>query len=204
MEIIDITVPLRAGMVVYEGDPEVQLERVHSIEAGDIANNSRLDFGVHSGTHIDAPVHFIPGAPAAEELPLEPLLGPACVVDATAVDGNLDADALRTLDLPRTERILFKTRNSRLWELDRFSPDFVHLTESGAEELVDRGVRLVGLDYLSIGDPDAHRALLGAHVVAVEGLDLRDVEPGEYELVCLPLKVVGSDGAPARAILLRD
>src|SRR5215211_3519114 len=117
MEIIDITVPLRAGMVVYEGDPEVQLERVHSIEAGDVANNSRLDFGVHSGTHIDAPVHFIPGAPAAEELPLEPLLGPACVVDATAVDGNLDADALRTLDLPRTPTALRRGPSSCVTDL---------------------------------------------------------------------------------------
>jgi arylformamidase len=204
MEIIDITVPLSDGMVVYDGDPEVHLERVHSIEDGAVANNSRLDFGVHSGTHIDAPVHFIPGAPAAEDLPLEPLLGPVRVVDATGIEGNLDAEALRSLDVPRAERILFKTRNSRLWKLDHFSPEFVHLTGSGAEELVERGVRLVGLDYLSIGDPDAHRALLGARVIAVEGLDLAGVDAGEYELVCLPLKIVGSDGAPARALLIRD
>jgi len=204
MELIDITVPLRDGMVVYDGDPEVRLERVHSIEHGDVANNSRLDFGVHSGTHIDAPVHFIPGAPAAEDLPLEPLMGAAWVVDATGVEGSLDAEALGGLDLPRAERILFKTRNSRLWELDHFSHEFVHLTGSGADELIGRGVRLVGLDYLSIGDPDAHRVLLGARVVALEGLDLSRVEPGEYELVCLPLKIVGSDGAPARAILIRD
>ncbi len=204
MEIIDITVPLSDGMVVYEGDPEVHLEQVHSIEEGAVANNSRIDFGVHSGTHIDAPVHFIPGAPAAEDLPLEPLLGPVWVVDATGIDGNLDAEALRSLDVPRAKRILFKTRNSRLWQLDHFSHEFVHLTGSGAEKLVERGVRLVGLDYLSIGDPDAHRALLGARVIAVEGLDLADVDPGEYELVCLPLKIVGSDGAPARALLIRD
>jgi arylformamidase len=204
VEVYDITVPLRDGMVVYKGDPPVRLERVYSIEHGDLANNSRLELGVHSGTHIDAPVHFIPGAPAAEDLPLEPLMGPAWVVDATGVERNLDAEALRTLDLPDVERILFKTRNSRLWELDHFVEEFVYLTGSGAEELVERGVRLVGIDYLSIGDPDAHRALLRARVIAVEGLDLAGVEPGAYELVCLPLKIVGSDGAPARALLIRD
>ena len=204
MEIIDITVPLRDGMVVYEGDPEVHLERVHSIERGDLANNSRLELGVHSGTHVDAPVHFAPGGPAAEELPLDVLLGPVSVVDATSVDGDLDAGALGSLDVPAGDRLLFKTRNSALWQLDHFSQDFVRLDGSGAQQLVDRGVRLVGIDYLSIGDPDAHRILLGARVVAIEGLDLSPVEPGEYQLACLPLKLVGSDGAPARAVLLRE
>jgi arylformamidase len=204
MEIYDITVPIREGMVVYEGDPEVRLERVHAIERGDVANNSRLDFGVHTGTHVDAPVHFIDGAPAADELPLERLLGPAQVVDATAVEDELDADALLALELPPVERILFKTRNSRLWQLEEFTYDFVSLTGSGAELLVERGVLLVGLDYLSIGDADAHRVLLGAGVVAVEGVDLAHVDAGEYRLVCLPLRLVGSDGAPARAILVRE
>jgi arylformamidase len=204
MEIYDITVPIREGMVGYEGDPEVRLERVHAIERGDVANNSRLDFGVHTGTHVDAPVHFIDGAPAADELPLERLLGPAQVVDATAVEDELDADALLALELPPVERILFKTRNSRLWQLEEFTYDFVSLTGSGAELLVERGVLLVGLDYLSIGDADAHRVLLGAGVVAVEGLDLAHVDAGEYRLVCLPLRLVGSDGAPARAILVRE
>ena len=205
MELIDITVPIRDGMVVYDGDPPVHLERVKSIAAGDVANLSRLDFGVHSGTHIDAPIHFIDGGAAAETLPLERLLGAAHVIDATAVEGVLDESALARLELPAgIERVLFKTRNSRLWERDEFSHEFVHLTGSGARYLVDRGVRLVGLDYLSIGDPDAHRALLGAGVVAVEGLDLRQVEPGSYRLVCLPLKIVGSDGAPARAVLMKE
>jgi arylformamidase len=204
MEIHDITVPLRNGMVVYDGDPEVRLERVHSLEQGDVANNSRLDFGVHSGTHIDAPVHFIDGAPGAEEIPLEPLIGPVSVVDATAVERHLDAETLIALGLPEADRVLFKTRNSQLWAVERFARDFVHLTGSGAEYLVARGTRLVGLDYLSIGDADAHRTLLGARVVAVEGLDLSRVEAGEYQLVCLPLKIVGSDGAPARAILVRE
>jgi arylformamidase len=205
MELIDITVPIRDGMFVYDGDPTVTLTRVKSIEAGEVANISRLDFGVHSGTHIDAPLHFIEGAPAAEKLPLEPLLGEAHVVDATGVRGVLDAAALRGLELPDgAERLLFKTPNSELWERGAFSHDFVHLTGDGAQLLLDRGVRLVGLDYLSVGDPDAHRVLLGAGVVAMEGLDLRAVEPGSYRLVCLPLKIVGSDGAPARAVLVKE
>lgn len=205
MKILDVTVPIRNGMVVYEGDPEVHLERFSAIAEGAVANLSRLDFGVHSGTHIDAPVHFIEGAPAAESLPLEWLMGPAHVVDATAVEGFLDDAALRGLDLPEGERrLLFKTPNSSLWERDEFVHEFVQLTGNGADYLVDRGVRLVGVDYLSVGDPDAHRSLLRAGVVAVEGLDLREVEPGPYRLVCLPLKIVGSDGAPARALLVQD
>jgi arylformamidase len=204
MELLDITVPIREGMVTYPGDPTVKLERVSAIAEGAVANLSRLDFGVHSGTHIDAPVHFADGAPAAESLPLDVLVGPAAVVDATAVEGMLDRAALESLDLPADEtRLLFKTRNSRLWESSDFAEDFVHLTGDGADLLVERGVRLVGLDYLSVGDPDAHRALLGAGVVAVEGLDLREAEPGPYDLLCLPLKIVGSDGAPARAVLVR-
>jgi arylformamidase len=203
MELLDITVPIREGMVTYPGDPTVHLERVSAISEGAVANLSRLDFGVHSGTHIDAPVHFTDGAPAAETLPLDVLVGPAAVVDATSVEGPLDRAALETLDLPDATRLLFKTTNSLLWGSDDFADDFVHLTGDGAELLVERDVRLVGLDYLSVGDPDAHRALLGAGVVAVEGLDLREAEPGAYDLLCLPLKIVGSDGAPARAVLVR-
>src|SRR6266508_571145 len=187
MEIFDISVAIRPGMVTYPGDPIVRLERVRALEDGAAANISRLDFGVHTGTHVDAPSHFIDGAPAAETLPLHVLVGPVRVVDATGV----------------AERVLFKTRNSALWEQDSFVDDFVSLTGDGAQALIDRGVRLVGIDYLSLGDEDAHRALLGAGIVAVEGLDLRGVDPGEYQLVCAPLKLVGSDGAPDRALLFR-
>jgi arylformamidase len=189
-------------MVVYPGDPQVRLQLVSSIRAGALANVSRLDFGVHSGTHVDAPIHFIDGAPAAETLPLEVLVGPARVIDATGVD-QLDAEALDGLEL-EGERLLFKTRNSELWARDAFAEDFVSFTESGARRLVERGVRLVGIDYLSIGDEGPHGVLLAARVVPIEGLDLRGVEPGEYRLVCAPLKLVGSDGAPARVLLLRD
>jgi len=199
-EIIDISVAVRPGMVTYPGDPTVSLERVVSIAEGGVCNLSRLDFGVHSGTHVDAPVHFIDGAPAAEALSLDVLIGPARVLDLTGAE-TLDAAAFEGVEL--VERVLLKTRNSELWALDSFSDDHVGLTESGAERLVAGGVRLVGIDYLTIGDEDAHHVLLGAGVVALESLDLRGVEPGDYELVCAPLKLVGSDGAPARALLRR-
>ena len=199
-EIIDISVGVQPGMIIYPGDPAVSLERVVSIADGAVCNVSRLDFGVHSGTHVDAPVHFIEGAPAAESLPLDVLIGPAEVVDLTATQ-RLDAESLGGLELG--ERVLLKTRNSELWALDSFSGDHVALTESGAKALVAAGVRLVGIDYLTIGDEDAHQVLLGAGVVAIESLDLRGVEPGEYELICAPLKLVGSDGAPARVLLRR-
>jgi arylformamidase len=200
VEIIDVSVPVRPGMAVYPGDPQVTLERVASLAGGDIANISRLALGVHTGTHVDAPVHFIDGAPAVEALPLDVLLGPARVVDLTSAD-RLDAAAFNGVDLP--ERVLLKTRNSELWKLDSFAEDFLSLTADAARVLVDAGVRLVGIDYLSIGDEAAHGVLLAADVVPIEGLDLRGVEPGEYELVCAPLKLVGSDGAPARVLLRR-
>jgi arylformamidase len=205
VEIIDVTVPIRPGMIVYEGDPEVHLERALSIAEGASANVSRLDFGLHTGTHIDAPVHFIEDAAGAEALPLDVLVGDAHVVDATGSEGALDEPTVRELALPeRAERLIFKTQNSRLWDLNEFSHDFVRLTGDGARYLVERRARLVGIDYLSIGDEEAHVELLRAGVVPLEGLDLRRVEPGPYRLVCLPLPIVGADGAPARAVLIRD
>jgi len=198
VEIIDITVPISPGMIVYEGDPEVHLERALSIAQGATANVSRLDFGLHTGTHIE-------DAAGAEALPLDVLIGEADVVDATAIEGSLDEPALKELALPEdVQRLIFKTQNSTLWDLEEFSHDFVRLTGDGARHLVGRGVRLVGIDYLSIGDEEAHVELLRAGVVPLEGLDLRRVEPGPYRLVCLPLRIVGADGAPARVLLLRD
>jgi arylformamidase len=209
MQIIDISVPVRPGMIVYEGDPDVHLERVKAIASGASANVSRLDFGVHTGTHIDAPVHFIDGARATETVPLEALIGPAHVVDATGQRSHIDASALGRLAIPDgAERVIFKTTNSRLWDLDRFSADFLALTEDAAQALAARGMKLVGIDYLSIGPKGhgvaTHVALLRAGIIILEGLDLRQVEPGPYQLVCLPLLLVGSDGAPARAVLIRE
>ena len=205
MEIFDISVPIRDGMLHYAGNPPVHVTRVSSIERGDPANVSELDMGAHSGTHVDAIDHFIEGGPGAEALPLNVLIGPAEVVDATRANVALDLVTLRDLELPPrgSERILFKTRNSQLWSRDDFTRDFVRLDVEAAAFLVERGAKLLGIDYLSIGDAEAHRTLLSAGIVCVEGLDLRGIEPGSYELVCLPLKLVGSDGAPARAVLIR-
>ncbi len=202
MTLIDVTVPIRNGMPVYDGNPGVHLERASSIADGDPVNISRLDFGVHTGTHVDAPVHFIEEGAGAESIDPAVLIGEAHVVDATALHEDIDAQALETLALAvGAERLIFKTSNSELWNLDSFTRDFIRFVESGARVLVDAGVRLVGIDYLSIGDADAHRVFLGNGVVPLEGLDLRRVEPGPYGLHCLPLKIVGSDGAPARVLL---
>jgi arylformamidase len=198
VEIFDISVPLHEGMVTYPGDPVVRLELAKSIASGDVVNLTRMDLGLHSGSHVDAPVHFLDGAAGIESVPLDVLVGPCEVVEAP----DLTRDSV--LRAPEgAERVLFKTPNSELWALDEFAENFLSLDGDAASALVERGVRLVGVDYLSVGDEAAHHALLGAGVVPVEGLDLRGVEPGPYELVCLPLRVVGADGAPARAILIR-
>lgn len=208
MELFDISAPIRSEMAVYEGDPDVRIERTATIAGGALCNVSRLDFGVHTGTHVDAPVHFIDGAAGVEAISLDALIGPAFVVDATAVRGDIDERALRAFAVPSgVTRLIFKTTNSRLWEREAFSPEFIGLTADAARVLVERGVRAVGIDYLSIApktDPaPTHIELLRAGVAIIEGLDLRRVAPGAYELICLPLLIPGSDGAPARAILIR-
>jgi arylformamidase len=204
MEILDVSIPIRTRMPIWPGNAGVAVRHVEAIADGAVANVSAVDLGAHTGTHVDAPNHFLEGEPGVDTVALEPLIGDAVVVDATAVQKTVDAAAVAALGVPAgTERVLLKTRNSQLWERDEFSDDFVALDESGARALIDLGVRLVGIDYLSIGDPGAHRALLGARTAVVEGLDLRAVAPGPYRLVCLPLKLVGSDGGPARAVLLR-
>jgi arylformamidase len=198
VEIIDISVPIKTGMVTYPGDPEALLERVESMADGASANVSRLDLGVHTGTHVDAPVHFFEGATGTDQLPLDVLNGQCEVVAAARLD------ELAVESVPEgAERVLFKTPNSELWALDAFPDEFERFDGAGASALVGRGLKLVGVDFLSVGDHPAHRTLLGAGVVVVEGLDLRGVEPGRYELHCLPLRLIGSDGAPTRAILIR-
>jgi arylformamidase len=199
---IDVTVPIRPGMPVYPGDPGVDLALARSIDRGDPANVTRLDIGAHTGTHVDAPCHFIPGAPGASELSLGRFLGRCVVADATDAEGPIGADAIDALALPLlTERLLLKTRNSQLWARDGFAEGFVRLDSGGAAAVVERGIRVVGIDYLSIGDRPAHLALLERDIGIIEGLDLRAVEPGPYYLACLPLKLAGADGAPARALL---
>jgi arylformamidase len=204
---IDVSVPLRPGIAIFEGDPTFHLERAFSIAGGALCNVSRLDMGVHTGTHLDAPIHFIDGAPASESIPLEAGIGRAWIVDATAVRGaTLGIDDLAGLEIPdRETRLLFKTRNSELWGVPQFSTAFVGLDGPAAEALAARGIRLVGIDYLSVaplGDPvDTHRALLGAGIAILEGIDLRTVDPGPVELLCLPIRLVGSDGVPARVLV---
>jgi arylformamidase len=203
---IDVTLPLTPSLPTWPGDPRFQLRRLQSIAEGSAANVSELQCSVHTGTHVDAPLHFIDGAPAVDRLPLEVLVGPCTVVGAEAVEG-----VLRPVDLPPAldaERVLFRTRNSRRWADTEagFARDYVAVGEALAEELVRRGTRLVGVDYLSVErfdshDHAVHRTLLGAGIVIVEGLDLSAAEPGAYELCCLPLKLVGSDGSPARVLI---
>jgi arylformamidase len=203
VEIFDVSVPIRPGMVVWPGDPEVRMELAGAIADGAEANVTRLALSAHAGTHVDAPVHFLEGAGATDKLPLEALVGPCVVVDATAARGDLGPEALDGV-AGGVERVLFKTRNSELWAREGFVEDAVELGEAAAREVVRRGIRLVGIDYLSIGGAEVHRTLLRAGTVPLESLDLRGVEPGEYRLVCLPLRLVGADGAPARAILVRE
>jgi arylformamidase len=196
---IDISVPLREGMVTYPGDPILKMERAASIAGGDPVNLTRMDFGLHSGTHVDAPVHFIDGASGVDSIPLDAFVGPCEVVEVPDLSRESVAQAPEG-----AERVLFKTPNSELWAREEFAEDFARLDGEAAALLVERGLRLVGVDYLSVGDEAAHLALLEAGVAPVEGLDLRNAEPGSYRLMCLPLRIVGSDGAPARAVLIRD
>jgi arylformamidase len=209
LKLIDISVPIRSGMIVFEGDPAVRVERVQTIAAGAICDLTHLDLGAHTGTHVDAPAHFIDGAPGVDALDPGALIGAAHVVDATRIDRHIDATLLASLDVPPdAERVLFKTPNSRLWRGPAFSREFFGIAPDAARGLAARGVRLVGIDYLSVapfGDPaPTHRALLEAGAVILEGLDLSAVEPGEWQLICLPLLIPGADGAPARAFLSRD
>jgi arylformamidase len=208
MTIYDVSVSISESLPVWPGDPPVHISHSSHLDRGDEATVSRLDFGAHTGTHVDAPAHFVAGGMGVDRLDLNLLVGPAWVVHALEAD-TLSADLLESLDIPPgTERVLFRTRNSALWARPSgaFDEDFVAITEDGARWLVARGLRLVGVDYLSVApfcDPvPTHQILLRAGVIVVEGLDLGQVAPGRYQFVCLPLKLAGADGAPARAILL--
>jgi arylformamidase len=208
----DVTVPLRPGMPTWPGEPDPRLERTKAMSRGDRFDLSNLFLGSHTGTHLDAPAHFIPGGATMESLPLDALVGPCTVVDVTG-DPHVSAAALEAhfpAGRPVPERLLLRTRNSTgpspVWTHDRFQEGFAAIAHDGARWLVERRVRLVGVDYLSVepfgvAEPETHRALLGARVVIVEGLDLRRISPGPYRLHCLPLLVLGAEGAPARVFL---
>lgn len=211
MRIYDISVPIAPGETpTYPGDPGIEIRSWNSISRGDPANVTALNFGAHTATHVDAPAHFIEGAPGLASLPLETFVGEALVVEIPPDALAVEEQHVRACVPEGEPRVLFKTRNSDFWDDPRggFREDFTYVTPGAARALAAAGVRLVGFDYLSVEKFDSdgfetHLALLSAGVVIVEGLDLRGVAAGRYELVCLPLKLAGGsgDGAPARAVL---
>lgn len=210
MQIYDVSLGITPTMPVWPGNPGVELVRVNDMNAGANSNVSRLALGVHTGTHVDAPAHFFNGAAGVETLPLSVLLGPALVIHLPAIN-RVTAAALEGAGIPvGTERLLIRTRNSMYWANGdtEFHTDYVAVAEDAADWLVQRQIKLVGVDYLSVApwkeSHPTHEALLRANVVVVEGLNLSAISPGNYRLICLPIKLVGSDGAPARAVLLAD
>lgn len=209
MNIYDISLPISPELVTWPGDPKVHLESLSQISQGAAANVTHISFCVHSGTHIDAPVHFLEDGFGVDAISLKDLMGRVYVQYFPDAD-EITEDLLRKTEIPpRTRRIIFKTRNSQIWEQDdpnRFRTDYVALTPDAAQYLVERGIKLVGIDYLSIAPYHApeivHRILLQGGVTILEGLNLVHVTQGRYTLYCLPLKIIGADGAPARAILV--
>ncbi len=205
---IDISLPLRNAMLHWPTDAPPKVQRIQDVDRGDPVTLTKLTVTSHTGTHIDAPLHFIPHGETIDHMPLDTTVGPARIIEIN------DEESIKPRDLAvhrirRGQRILFKTRNSsRVYRTDDFVEDYVFLTIEAARFLVEKGVRLVGVDCLSVGaikDPDSldetHRVLLGGGIYILEGLDLSRVEAGRYELVCLPLRLARGDGAPARAIL---
>ena len=205
--LVDVSVQLTPGLATYPGNPAFEITPVHTIAAGHGSNNSRLVMGTHTGTHVDAPLHFFDGRPGVDAMPLELLIGRARVIDLPHRGGITEAH-LSAAGLREDIRVLLRTPNSALWNTtDGFHTEYTYLTEGGAKFLVGQGVKVVGVDYLSVeqyqkaGAP-AHTALLGNGVIIIEGLNLSDAEAGQYEMYCLPLRV-HADGAPARVILKR-
>lgn len=203
---IDISVPVYQGMVHWPGDPEFQVDRVQSLDRGEACNLTHFSTSAHIGTHMDAPAHFLKDGVGIDQAPLDALIGECRVLQIH------DPEAVRVAELKEQriqagERILFKTRNSaQRWDDREFNEEFVYISEEAATFLADQQVRTVGIDYLSVGGftkdgPETHRALLSAGIWIIEGLDLTRISPGRYELVCLPIKLRDSDGAPARALV---
>lgn len=210
MTIYDISVPLSAATPTYPSDPSIEIKSWSDLERGDHANVSLLHFGAHSGTHVDAPAHFIAGGSKVEALPLESLVGEVTVLEVPEDVMSIDADFVSSNCNQSTERVLFKTRNSSFWNNPEtgFRTNYTYLEPAAARRLTELGIRLVGIDYLSIEQYrsegfETHLILLSKGVVILECVDLRDVGAGLYELICLPLRIAGGsgDGAPARAVL---
>ena len=206
---IDVTVPLRNGMVVWPGDIKVQIEHRVSMKREQVHMNSWINMGVHTGTHMDAPLHFIANGKSIDLLPFDVTVGPARVIEIKD-KVSIKAEELQQYNIRRGERILFKTRNSpQCWQTDSFAADFVYITKGAAQFLVDAGVKLVGVDYLSVGSPsdpekgmkDVHDILLGAETWLIEGMNLEAISAGNYNLICLPLNLMDTEGSPVRVIL---
>ena len=207
--IYDISVPVRTGGVVYPGNPEIRITLTSAVARGDSANVSQIVMGSHTATHVDSSRHFFDDAQPVDQIPLERLIGPARLVvigdDVRAVGEK----ELRAAGIEGQKRVLIRTRNSGLLEQKRFFPDYTYIAPDAAQYLVDIGVELVGVDYLSIeqfhsGHHKTHRTLLARDVVIVEGLALSEPPAGDYQLICLPLRLEGLDGAPARAVLIAE
>jgi arylformamidase len=208
MKYIDISIPLQEGMQVWPESPGFSLIQDRKIGMESITNNTHIICDIHAGTHIDAPSHFIPNGDTVDHLSLGTLIGPTLVIDIFDTDA-ITATHLEAAQIPSaTERLLIRTVNSRLWDIpgSRFHSDFVGLKPDAAQWVVDHGIRLVGIDYLSIqpfnDGPQTHNILLGAGVIIIEGLNLNDALPGMYTLICLPLRIQAAEGAPARAVLI--
>lgn len=210
-ELYDISVTITPELVCWPGDPLVEIQETARIAEGAAANVTRLLLGAHNGTHFDAPRHFLEGTAGVDEMPLDALVGTVYVLDMTGLQGHIEVSDLQEAGLPdNAERVLFKTRNSQIWAKDstNFYRDYIALAPDGAKWLVERGIKLVGIDYLSIEEfePEkynTHYVLLGRGVVVLEGLDLSAIEPGEYTIFALPLKIKNGDGAPGRVLLGR-
>jgi arylformamidase len=203
---IDISVTIKAGMVHWPDNPEIRVEKMLDMERGDVCNVSVLSLGSHTGTHMDAPLHFIRGGKGLDRMPLDATIGPCRVIEIKDREA-VKVEEIRNQRIKAGERILFKTRNSSgAWKSDNFDEDFVYISKEAATYLAKAKVMTVGIDYLSVGGfkrdgIETHHALLGAGIWVIEGLNLARIKPGKYELNCLPLKVLNSDGAPARALL---
>ena len=203
---IDITVTMHNGMAFWPDNPPFEIKRWLDMSKGDTCNVSQISMGVHTGTHMDAPLHFFPDGADISQVPLEAVIGPARVIEIHDSESIKPAE-LEAHHIGQGERILFKTVNSaRYWQVPTFVKDFVYISQEAAHYLAQKAIQTVGVDYLSVGGfykdgTETHQALLGAHIWIIEGLDLSAVAPGNYELLCLPLKIAGSEGASARALL---
>ena len=205
--IYDVSLPVRSGGLIYPGNPEIAIEPQQAISRGAGANVSRISFGSHTGTHVDAAKHFFDDGQTVDQVELSKLIGPAILIAVDDGLASVTADDLKHHDIGTHTRVLIRTRNSSYNTENEFRQDYTFLAPDGAEYLVNNGVELVGVDYLSVeqfhsGHHRTHLTLLGKSIVIVEGLNLKGIEPGEYEFICLPLRLEGLDGAPARAVLI--